>query len=612
MSLNLDGLSLRGNQHFAAIIEDNELEPKNSPLSHHIVSVSMSSFPELQRVEISSIEQIWDAAQLGLRIIFLGAFAYSLISYAIVPLVLTNLSNFLIYSIAVKEIFQFANDWHYPFVNIQAINSEQPAPRPFPVQATALEDSAQSFEAKKRLIERAEKSIILSGNYCGGLAFQQILEAIQENLRRNPELKVIILSSRLFVTEENFTLLHELEDAYAHFHFIQTDKHLCHTTGGLKVVDNHIKGLVVDGYDTIIGGDGIEDRYMVSDGTGQSLRRYQFGDIPPVPHIQGSSARLANLILPEAFRDFSHFISGAEFGRHTASQLLNFAQYWLSVHASKPENNKPISFGIDDCIPDEVQFAPGVEPVPTAEFYACGPELRENHFLERVIELIDRTEQNNRIYIDHMYFQPTKEFRNSLVQAAARGAKVLIVTNGYDPEYSPKTHATFADLNRMKYIELIERVPEYARANVEVYEYGQPFKGTPKNTTLHKKVMVIETPDDRYVAFGNGNIGYKTQITQSDYEIEVILTGDRIAQQNITLIEEDAFAKKCFIYAEDDEDQESPLLGLDQQPIEMPLSVPIYKDGNWVQRGYLEDEPSPPPVNYPRYAFHYMLRPLTG
>ena len=113
-----------------------------------------------------------------------------------------------------------------------------------------------------------------------------------------------------------------------------------------------------------------------------------------------------------------------------------------------------------------------------------------------------------------MYVHPPKKLAKALAKAAERGVKITIITNGYDKKASPVGHRIFGPRNRYEWRKIIANIPEEFRKNVTIHEYGIG-KGTPRKTTYHKKVLVV---DDTVFA-GSSNIGYKSLVTLSDHEL---------------------------------------------------------------------------------------------
>lgn len=130
---------------------------------------------------------------------------------------------------------------------------------------------ADTQQWRKKLILAAQHNILISGNYCSGKAFDEILELIKTRLEENTELKVIILCHPDFIVENknirNISLLEELTKTYPkQFSLIPTGLVTINDKmTSKKTATNHTKYLGVDyGRYFILGGSGIKDNFNFS------------------------------------------------------------------------------------------------------------------------------------------------------------------------------------------------------------------------------------------------------------------------------------------------------------------------------------------------------------
>lgn len=130
-----------------------------------------------------------------------------------------------------------------------------------------------THKLRKELIAKAEHNILISGNYCGGKAFDEILELIRDQLRKKPELQVVIISSTKFIKDstnqkfKNKTLIQELRTEFPQrFSLIPTQiVKVQNPTDTTKTSDNHTKYFGIDwGRHSIIGGSAIKDNFVLS------------------------------------------------------------------------------------------------------------------------------------------------------------------------------------------------------------------------------------------------------------------------------------------------------------------------------------------------------------
>jgi len=430
-------------------------------------------------------------------------------------------------------------------------------------KAIPTEHSADTELWRKKLIASAKKNILISGNYCGGKAFDNLLDDIAKRFEEVPNLKVVIIGSPHFITKDNKAHIEALKLKHPqNFSFVDSPD-IWHLSPGLKKSTNHSKCLVIDyGKYFILGGSGIADALTTTGEDFLSKERFleQKGGAPaasPVAPKPKKSINLLSKILPDNFRDMDfvfHSQDGTA-GKEVYKQMLllchRWEQYNKRVKRKSFQRAQTITLnlselGIAATTPTEASTKDSVTvqllhtPIPeartiTAEvsdfdqsrskavdvafrLFASGPEQSESIFFDETIKLIDKAEK--RIRINHMYFHPTKKMHDALVRAATRDVKIEIITNGVH-EKSPITHLAFGPRNKYHYAQLILALPENKRANVTVYEYFQT------KTTSHKKAMII----DDTVLGGSSNLGYKSQVTMSDHEINFIAKSQKFVDE---------------------------------------------------------------------------------
>lgn len=160
------------------------------------------------------------------------------------------------------------------------------------------------------------------------------------------------------------------------------------------------------------------------------------------------------------------------------------------------------------------------------KIFAQGPEHDTSIYATKLKNMIENAE--NEIVIDHMYFHPTTEIMNALINAANRGVKIKIITAGIYAN-CPLSHYAFGPRNKYNYAYLINSVSEEMKDNIEVFEFQQIKKGN------HKKVIVI---DDQVIA-GSSNCGYKSLVTCSDHELNFFAKSREFADETLKVCEED-------------------------------------------------------------------------
>lgn len=445
-------------------------------------------------------------------------------------------------------------------------HSENNTNQPASVQAFAARNGKESFEWKKKLIESANNRIVLSGNYCGGTSFDEILNLMEACLEKKPNLKIVILTSPKFLSKENQTIIARLTSKYTdRFQIVETPDKWMDSEQGLKKITNHTKGLVVDGTHCIMGGSGIEDKYAYYEGIGdQGAEKTD------------EEGGFLKFFLPRGFRDMDFVFSGADLGKKLDQELLQLARIWEHYNDNKGTNKNSVNTSVAGKMLSE-EILPDAEPARLfasetglqmadgqCEIICSGPEMVGSPYGERVMEEVEKATES--IYIDHMYFHPTRELEDLLVKKVNEGVKLFVVTNGAE-SFTPKGHLAFGPRSRYRVASIAARVNESCRKNIEMYEFGQPYDNTPKNTTLHKKVMVI---DRKVVVAGSSNLGYKSTVTSSDHEINFVMSSEAFAEQTIAVIEEDAY--KIVRKAEK---QGSTLRNESNEEVQVPLSQKV-------------------------------------
>lgn len=431
-------------------------------------------------------------------------------------------------------------------------------------QSLVCKDTKESFEWKKRLIQAAKSNIVLSGNYCGGDSFNEILDLMEPKLKQG--VKIVILSSSRFLTEKNRERIQILEETYPDlFSLVPTDD-VWTVSPNLKKVTNHAKGLSIDnGAYFLTGGSGLEDKYAYRKGV---------GDGEEGQHA-GNSGGWLKQILPKNFRDMDFVFKSClplneegavevGVGGHFHYELLKLANLWTSSYNRNVENQEVKTQNVKQCL-EEYEANPQQGDVLIEDFdssqrtnekcftqiFATGPEHESSPFLESMIARINAAQE--RIFINHMYFHPGSKLSEALVNAANRGVKITIITND-NQEFSPGSHAFFGNRNKYHYQKLFESTLEEYQENIRVFAYGQKYKNSPRKTTLHGKAMVV----DNYVIAGSGNMGYKSLETMSDHELNFITESEEMANAAVEAFEENIYSTR-IVEDEENGHQEVPL-----------------------------------------------------
>ncbi len=409
----------------------------------------------------------------------------------------------------------------------------------------------------------AEKRIVLSGNYCGGEPFDEILDIMEQRLAEKPELKIVILMSPRMVQLSNLGRIERLKMQHPdRFQVVTCGERWMNTSSTLyKRVTNHTKALVVDGKHCVMGGSGIQERWSYSDGVGEK-----------VPYAKKSKLKLDGAMLAEQFRDMDFLFSGEKAGKELDEELLKLARIWENYNSAEAKEKTDIeNTPVAQLLSEEPEPCTTTLPedhlpkmVDTSDFqlYSQGPEMSHSAFMQRVISEIQAAERH--IYIDHQYVHPTDEMMDLIADKVNQGVPLTVVTNGYE-SYSPIGHSVFGARNRSVRRQIYKKIRPENRHLFNWYEYGHGELNTPRATTLHSKVIVV----DDTVLSGSSNLGFKSSVTCSDHEINFACKSREFAEQAIAAIESDAFRHQQEVHVDENG---TPLRDGDGNIVRVPLS----------------------------------------
>lgn len=429
-------------------------------------------------------------------------------------------------------------------------------------QVIPTEHSADTELWRKRLIEAAEENIVISGNYCGGNAFIDFLDLIEKRIGERPLLKVVILSSPMFLKGKCKARLNKILKDFPENVSLVESPSIIHISPGIKKTTNHTKCMVIDyGRYFILGGSGIRDNFTQ---TGlEDLTKKEFlesnGEIPSSESQMEASSSLFDLVLPRYFRDqdfvFSSNSQDNPVGLQVYKQMLLLTHRWEVIGKSKkpffikkPKHISIKGFGLftntqtpfkeKDSLTTKLLKTPpkklhslscSIEKFEKSakkaskvfcKVFASGPELKKSPLAGELLHHIKQAKK--RIVISQMYFHPTTQIRDALIQAAKRGVKIEILTCG-TYQSSPKSHAAFGPRNRYNYSTIMNSLSPSERKNISIYEFRV------NKTTFHKKIFVI---DDTVIS-GSSNFGYKSLVTCSDHELNFIARSKKLAEETL-------------------------------------------------------------------------------
>ncbi|HSW72162.1 MAG TPA: phospholipase D-like domain-containing protein [Chlamydiales bacterium] len=374
----------------------------------------------------------------------------------------------------------------------------------------ATRDSTDGYQWKMELIRIAEKSIVMSGCYCGGKPFDEMLDLIGDRMKANQELTVSLIFSTSYLTKENENRIDLLRKTYPerfkavdHVEVFPTAMH------GLSITANHTKVLIIDyGQYFMIGGSGVVGTWT----------NHPAGTTP----IGVNKQNLVGIVGPSGFRDMDFvfhspkpFGMGARLYAEMEKLIFRMSPQELGSARSIPfHQTKKTPFHFEKNKTKDLKIA----------YFATGPEQKKNPYHEEIVNEVRNAKKS--IVISNMYFHPSQELQQALIDASNRGVKIQVICNSFNLS-SPYLHYTFVELSKYYMRALYEgRV----KPNVEIYEYDL------SDVTLHKKVFVF---DEERVLTGSANIGYKSLEGKGDYELNLAIHSKEFAASVMESMKED-------------------------------------------------------------------------
>lgn len=439
---------------------------------------------------------------------------------------------------------------------------------------------ADTQEWRKRLIRAASQQIILSGNYCGGKAFDEILALIDSRMDRIPTLKVVILGHPEFIQDIsksaesclNKQWLWQLQLKFPErFLFIE-----CPDTFYAKGKSiNHAKLTLIDyGKYVCIGGSGIKDNFAMTGLDDLTVDAYLEEETQALLKLKDvQTARKANKELTGCFRDqdFVFQCHDPAQRKQLYRQALWLANLWHGYHQCDPPSIPAMSADLKEiegieypalndglsislsgtCAAENVLLRMLQEPVPSsseedlpildfasslrkvdqvqAEFFFTGRFNRQpNPFVKRLIREI--AQATKEIVINHMHFLPPPEVLNALIAAVKeRGVKLTLITAGVTKN-CPSGHLEHGPKNQAYCASLFKSLTTQEQQNLRIYLFEQHKKG------LHKKIVLI---DDELLFAGSSNMETKCFSEMGDYEVDFVARSPALALEVQKIIQVD-------------------------------------------------------------------------
>lgn len=367
-------------------------------------------------------------------------------------------------------------------------------------------NAKESLEWKIDLIKNASQSIMLSGCYCGGKVFQDVLQILENKLETNANIQIHLLMNHDLLTKENKKKMEELGKKYPHqFHHLIT-RTAWTLSPYLRRVDNHVKILSIDNNTFVTGGTGIQNVLSNS-------------ETSPVSKLSGLER-----ILGRGVSDMDLVCSGPLVTTVNEQFVLLWRKWSSIMNNKKAQSSAPILGKFNNLVklekfenhPDRVDKSKVQTYMETGSF----EHGKENGCKRELIQQIRAAKKS--IDIGSLVFNQ-KEIISELKLAAKRGVTIRVVTNG-DYKDSPISARIFAPRSRKNYASLQKIAPD----RVKIYEYHSG------HFLYHKKITVI---DEEVTLLGSFN--YSDESAGNADEVIVIMKSKELAKQGKDILEED-------------------------------------------------------------------------
>jgi len=362
-------------------------------------------------------------------------------------------------------------------------------------------DVKETFEWKQRLIQTATQSLEWSFNFAGGEPFRLSLRLISEQMTKYPDLRVhLILSNDLF-TQQDIEMLEELRKKYVNF-FVLITSRMLRVTGGIRIEENHVKLLVVDGQYFCFGGSGVHD---------QMVREVLTGNEKKVER------NLAAKVMDLCFRD-SDIIGKAQTDDNIAETMRG---QFFNLYRICAQRSNHFLQGV------EGNYFPILKPKAQCEHFNIHEKLIHRSALRFIVSGPEHAGKNpiNLALIQHfqeakkviqiasLLMNPSKIVLSAFNNSSAKKIGYFNSTKNYS-----LARLGFANLSRQNY-----------------HHFSRIYECDISNQLYHKKVVLM---DDNIAYVGSYNFGIKSD--RCDYEVMGIFEDKRVTAILQEGLDEDA------------------------------------------------------------------------
>ncbi len=478
------------------------------------------------------------------------------------------------------------------FTNIQ----ENTSPECGIADVIATKDCLDTHEWRKKLIGLAEHNIVISGNYCGDQAFNEVLTCILARLREVKELRVVIIAHPKFLKNNNKILMKKIRTYYKKRFVLIASPNI---NLGFKNITNHTKCTVIDyGKYYIQGGTGIKDNFRYRGKFSKSKKtsvqpktkddafcvkkekkeKTAYDDIV-ISSINENvkkidrSAVFEEKLLPNSFRDqdFVFYHKQGEEGNAVYQEALFLAYKWdrYAKDKSFPREN----WDLKKLDPTDVLF----KRYPTLlknKTVKKPPEENKNplyHLLKTGIPLVISESQSsykNFLFQDacvdvnvRTFFTGPEDYQSdwkrNMIEKVRQAQKRIAIDHMYFQPPSDLRKAIAEAANRGVKITIVTALGSSAapptsekffapRNLVNLFKLKQDVLTEKRDNLtfysyaqgkngLHKKVMII----DDYILAGSGNMGTKSLTLIGDHEMNFEAKSQELAKKTMAIIQKD-------------------------------------------------------------------------
>eukprot|EP00747_Dinoflagellata_sp_TGD_P138601 gnl/TRDRNA2_/TRDRNA2_175794_c7_seq27.p1 gnl/TRDRNA2_/TRDRNA2_175794_c7~~gnl/TRDRNA2_/TRDRNA2_175794_c7_seq27.p1 ORF type:complete len:529 (+),score=77.33 gnl/TRDRNA2_/TRDRNA2_175794_c7_seq27:530-2116(+) len=435
------------------------------------------------------------------------------------------------------------------------------------------QNSSDATRWKLKLMREAQKSLLVVDVLAGSL-YSMLPKIIADRIRNNPDFRAVVI--RAYRDDTGYDGGTAAESGYDYetsqaldvlAHDLPDNVFVLHIPRRFTVHDGwkwtakvHSRVVLVDG--GTLGVSGSSD--MADTSFDETNEDFVFRSSKACEHSENDS--LWNQVL-KSIEGFN-LLKDAHGNQGTTAirSLFKFPTVCMSPESS---SDRPDKFALSSLSESEAHvmaqnykwflsegstsFAPcASHPVQDLAFRCSGPGASDPHANAVLDLIIAMSSSKKRIYLKVLYFNPTQEFNDALVQAARRGVRVKLLVSGRPsfrwsmwPEGVVGT--AIGALNQQNLMDLKEVEPSIESCMMNYQKHA--CKDCQRS---HMKTFVV----DDTVMFGSANLDFKTH-QGLDLEGWFVATSKELAD-HVAHSQEYAHRKQC---SRPEDVPQAPLIG---------------------------------------------------